>query len=158
MSDFHAVLQHVLTVAGAKFEAAQELNEFFVQVGYAGIQARLFAHLKDVSFHFRLRFLDDLFNTGRVDPAVLNQLGQGKAGDFAADIVEGADHHDAGGVIDDDVDAGAFFKSADVTAFAADDLAFHVIAGNIHSADGGICGVLGRVAMDSGGQDLPRLF
>ena len=52
----------------------------------------------------------------------------------------------------------ALLEGADVAAFAADDPALHVVAGDIDGADGGVGGVLGGVALDGGGQDLAGLL
>ena len=89
-----------------------------------------------------------------MDPAILDQLGQGQLGGLAANVVEGADDDHAGGVVDDDVDAGGLLEGADVAAFPADDAALDVVAGNVDAADGGVGGVLGGVAVDGAGQDL----
>ncbi len=89
-----------------------------------------------------------------MNAAVLDQLGQGQPGGFAADVVEGADDDDAGRVVDDDVHAGRLLEGADVAPFAADDAALHVVAGDVHRADGGVGGVFGGVALDGGGEDF----
>ena len=93
-----------------------------------------------------------------MDPAILNQLGQGQLGGLPANVVEGADDDHAGRVVDDDVDAGGFFEGADVAAFPADDAALDVVAGNVDAADGGVGGVLGGEALDGAGQDLAGRF
>ena len=97
--------------------------------------------------------VDHLLDARRVDAAVLDQLGQRQPGRLAADVVEGADDDHAGRVVHDHVHAGALLEGADVAAFAADDAALHVVAGDVHGADGGVGGVLGGVAVDGGGQD-----
>src|SRR5687768_10520029 len=93
-----------------------------------------------------------------MDTAVLNQLAEGKPGDLAADVVEGADDDDAGRVVDDDVDSGRLLEGADVAALTADDAALHVVGGDIDSADGGVGGVLGGIAMDGGSEDAAGFF
>ena len=52
-------------------------------------------------------------------------------GDLAANVVEGADDDHPGRIVDDDVHAGGLLEGADVAAFAADDAALHVVAGDI---------------------------
>ena len=153
-----AVLQHVLAVAGAELQPAQQLHQLLVQRADVRLQHRLLADLQDVLLHLRLRFLDHFLDARRVNAAVLDQLGQGQPGGLAADVVEGADDDHAGRVVHDHVHAGAFLEGADVAAFAADDAALHVVAGNVHRADGGVGGVLGGVAVDGGGQDAAGLL
>ena len=152
------MLQDVLTVTGAELEPAQQLHQLLVQRADVRIQHRLLAHFQDVLLHLLLRFLDHFLDPRRMNPAVLDQLGQGQLGGLPADVVEGADDDHAGRVVDDDVDAGGLLEGADIAAFAADDAALHVVAGNVHGADGGVGGVLGGVAMDGGGQDAAGLF
>src|SRR5205807_2582743 len=123
-----------------------------------GIQHRLPADLLDVLLHLGGRLGDDLLDARRVDAAVLDQLGQGEAGRLAADFVEGADDHHAGRVVHDHVHAGAFLEGADVAPLAADDAALHVVAGDVHRADGGVGGVFGGVAVDGGRQDAARFL
>src|SRR5262249_8449043 len=105
------------------------------------VHGRLLANLQHVLLDLELRLLDDLFNPSRVNAAVLNELGQRESGDFAANVVECADDHHAGGVVHDDIDAGTFFKRANIASLATDDPPFHVVAGNVDGADGGVGGV-----------------
>ena len=116
------------------------------------------ADFQDVLLHLGLRLGDHFLDPRRMNSAVLDQLGQRQPGRLAADVVEGADDHHARRVVDDHVDAGAFLEGADVAALAADDPALHVVAGNVHGADGGVGGVLGGVAVDGGGQDAAGLL
>src|SRR5579875_244971 len=118
-----------------------------------GFLHRLPADIPNVLLHLRLRFRHHFFDARGVNAAILNQLGEGQTGDFAADVVEGADDDNAGRVIDDDIDAGAFLEGTDVASFAADDSTFHVIAGNVHGADGGVAGVFCGIAMDGSRQN-----
>ena len=101
---------------------------------------------------------DDLLDAGGVDAAVGDEFFERHAGDLAADHVEGADDDNAGGVVDDDVDAGGFFEGADVSAFAADDAAFHFVVGDADGAGGGFGGMHGGVALDGGEQDFAGFF
>ena len=150
-------MQDVLTVASAEFKPPQQLHQLVVDRHNVRLQARLLAHLQHMPFHLLLGLLDDFLDPRRVDPAVLNQLGQGQLGGLTADVVEGADDHDARRVVHDHVHAGGLLEGADVAALAADDPALHVVRGDVHRADRGVGGVLGGVALDRGGQDFAGL-
>ncbi len=153
-----AVLEHVLAVAGAELEPAQELHQLLVQRPHVGVLDGGPAHLQDVLLHLGLGFVDHLLDARGVDTSVLDQLGQRQAGRLAADVVEGADDDHAGRVVHDDVHPGAFLEGADVAPLAADDAALHLVAGDVHGADGTVGGVLGGVAVDGGGQDAAGLL
>ena len=93
-----------------------------------------------------------------MNTAVLDQLVQCQPGRLAADVVESTDNDHAGRVIDDDIDAGGLLEGADVAALAADDAAFHVVAGDVHGADRSVGSVLGGVALNGGGHNLTGLL
>ena len=135
--DFDRMPQHVLAVAGAEAQPAEQVNDLRMQPGHVGFLGRFLAELLNVLFHLGLRFGDDLFDPRRMDPAVGDQLAERDAGHFAADHVETADDDHAGRVVDDDVDAGGLLEGADVAPFAADDAALHVVVGDIDGAGRG---------------------
>jgi len=97
-----------------------------------------------------------------VDTAVLDELHHGPARDFAAHAVEGAHHDHAGGVVDDDIDAGRVLEGADVAAFAPDDASLHLVVRNVDGRDGRLTHVGGAGALDRGQHDFAaarvRLF
>ena len=92
-----------------------------------------------------------------MDAAVGDELVERDPGDFAADRVERADDHHARRVVDDHVDAGGLFERADVAAFAADDAAFHFVAGDIDRAGRGFGGVGGGETLNRREQNFLRL-
>ncbi len=154
---FDRMPQHVLAVAGAEPQPAEQVNDLGMQAGHVGFLGRFFAVLLDVLLHFGLRLGDDLFDPGRMDAAVGDQLVERHAADFAAHRIEPADDHHARRVVDDHVDAGGLFEGPDVAPFAADDPALHLVAGNVDGAGGGFGGVGGGVALDAGDQHLAAL-
>ena len=60
-----------------------------------------------------------------------DELLEGEPADLAPDRVEAGQQHRLGGVVDDHVDAGDGLEGADVAAFAADDAALHLVAGQV---------------------------
>src|SRR5262245_60358847 len=89
-----------------------------------------------------------------MDTAVLDKLGQGQAGNLPPDIIEGAHHDHARGVVDDDVDSRTFFESPDIAAFAAYYPPFHIVTGDVDGADGGVGGMSSTIALHGGYQYL----
>ncbi len=128
--------------------------QLFMQAGDVRLLRGGLAELADVLLHLLLRFADDFLDAGRMDAAVLDQLFERELGDLATDVVEAGDDDDAGRVIDDHVNTGGFLEGADVAAFAADDPAFHVVAGDVDRADGRLGGMAGGVALDGRREDL----
>src|SRR5882724_11097603 len=98
--------EDVLAVTGAVVETAEELDDFFVEAVDLGFVGSFLAVAANGRLGFFLGFGDELFDAGWMDAAVGDELVERVAGDLAADRVEGADDHDAGRVVDDDVDAG----------------------------------------------------
>ena len=156
--DFQAVLEHVLTVTGSKLQPAEKLHELFMDRVHADVEDGLLAELENVLLHLLLRLLDNLLDARGMDAAVLNQLAQRETGDLAADIIKRADDHDAGRIVHDDIDTRALLEGADVAALAADDPAFHIVAGNVDRADGRVGRVGRRIALDRADKDLAGLL
>src|SRR5581483_7003262 len=82
----------------------------------------------------------------------------GFPGDFAANGVEAGKDDGAGGVVDEDGDAGGGFEGADVAAFAANDAAFHFLPLNIDSGSGGFKRVMSGVTLNGEGDDAAGLL
>ena len=83
--------QHVLAVAGAEVQPAQQVDDPLVQAVDVDLLAGRLAQLLDVPLHFLLRLGDDFLDPRGMDAAVGDQLVQREPGDLAADRVEGAD-------------------------------------------------------------------
>ncbi len=153
-----AVPQHVLAVAGAEVQPAQQLDQPLVQVVDGQLLAGVLAELQDVLFQFLLRGRHDLLDPRGVDAAVGNELVQRQPRDLAADHVEAADDDHAGRVVDDQVHAGGLLEGADVAALAADDAALHLVVGDADGAGGRFGRVGGRVALQRSDDDLAGLL
>ena len=139
-----------------KRRPAEQVNDLGMQARHVGFLGRFLAELLDVLLHLGLRFGHQLFDPRGMDAPVGDQLVERHAGHFAADGVEAADDDHARRVVDDHVDAGGLFEGADVAPFAADDAAFHFVAGDVDRAGRGFGGMGGGVALDAGQQDLAR--
>ena len=148
------VVQHVLAVGGAEPQPAQQLDEVRVEAG----DVRLVGDLLPLLPHHLLQLgpglLDDLLDPGRVDAAVLQQLGQRPPGDFPPDRVEAGDGHRLRRVVDDQVDPGRLLQGADVASLAADDPPLHVVRGERDDGDGRLGDVVGGDPLDGRRQHL----
>src|SRR5215211_8346223 len=147
VSALDRVGEHVLAVAGAVLQAAEDLDQLGVQAAHVGLEGRLLAALDDVALELGLGLEVRLLDACRVDAPVLQELLERHPRDLAADAVEAREDHRVGRVVDDEVDAREVLEGADVAALAADDAALHVVGRELHDRDRG----LGRVA---GGEPL----
>ena len=89
------VVQHVLAVARAELEPAQQLHELRVERADVGLEHRLLPHLDHVLVDLGLRLVEGLLDPGRMDAAVLEQLLEREPRDLAADAVEPGQEHRA---------------------------------------------------------------
>ena len=87
------VREHVLAVARAVLEAAEDADQLGVEALDVGVQRGLLAGFHDVGLEFRFRLVVGLLDPGRVDAAVGEELLQRHAGDLAADAVEAGEDH-----------------------------------------------------------------
>ena len=101
-----------------------------------------------------LRLVVHLLDPSRVDSAILEQLLQRQLGDLAPHAVEAGEDHGAGGVVDDEVDAGEVLERTDVAALAADDPSLHLVRGELDDRDGGLGGMPSREPLHADGQDV----
>ena len=85
------VVQHVLAVARAVLEPAEELDDLRRQAGHAGFVGGGLAGLADDEVDLGARLVDDLLDAAGVDAAVADELGDRELGDRAADGVEARD-------------------------------------------------------------------
>ena len=154
LGDLDRVGEHVLAVAGAEAQPAEQLDQLGVHALHAGVEHALLTELDDVAVHLGLGLVVGLLDPGRMDAAVLQQLLEREPGDLAPDPVKAREHHGAGRVVDDEVDAGEVLQGADVAALAADDPALHVVGGELHDRHGGLGGVAGGQALHADREDV----
>ena len=154
----HAVDEHVLPVAGAVLEPAEQLEQLRRQARDAGVVRGLLARLADDQVDLRAGLVDDLLDPPGVDPAVGDELRDGEPGDLAADGIEARQHDRLGRVVDDQVDAGRLLERPDVAALAADDPALHLVAGQVDDGDRVLGGVVRGDALHRRDDDLAGLL
>ena len=104
--------------------------------------------LDDLFLDLLTHLRDDLFDTGRVDTAVLDELMQGQTCYLTAHGVKATEDDGFGGVVDDDLDTRSGLEGADVTPLTADDTALDLIALDVEDGDGVLDSRLGRQALD----------
>ena len=139
--DLEGVLEHVLAVARAVAQAAEDLDELLVEVPAVRLEHGLLPGLLDVVLDLRLRLVVHLLDPRRMDAPVLDQLHERQLRGLAADAVERREDDGLRRVVDDEVDAGQVLERADVPALPADDAALHVVGRELDERDGR----LGRV-------------
>ena len=156
MADLDGVLQHVLAVAGAVVQAAQQLHAA-PDAGRArrvSSTARSPSELDD-GVHLAAGLLHHLLDAGGVDAAVGNELLQSQTRATSRRTGSKQETVMASGV-------SSMMRStpvsglqrADVAALAADDAALHLVVGQGHHADGDLRHMVGGAPLDGGGHDL----
>ena len=107
VADLDGVLQHVLAVAGAVMQAAQQLHQLGMQAADAGLQARRARPRRlMMAVHLAAGLLHHLLDVGGMDAAVGDELFQRQPRDLAADRLEAGDGDGFGRIVDDEIDTG----------------------------------------------------
>src|SRR5215211_1187150 len=150
------MVEHVLAIARAVSEPAEQLRELGVKRADVRFEHRLLAHLDDVLVDLGLGLVIGLLDPGRVDATVLQQPLEGEPSDLAAYPVEAGEQHRARGVVDDEVDAGEGLERADVAALAADDAALQLVGAQLDHGHGRLHRVTARHSLHDRGEDAAR--
>ena len=152
---FLRVVQHVLAVAGAVAQPAQQLHQLVVDAVDAHLQHGALALLLDGGLHLPAGLLHGLLDAGGVDAPVGDKLLQCDAGHLPAYRLKAGQCDGLGGVVDDQVHPGQSLNGPDVPALTADDPALHLIVGQGHHADGRLAHMVRGAPLDGQGDDLP---
>ena len=115
-------------------QSTKLIHDFLVNAVNVDFVKCFLAFGANEGFHFLLALFDNFFDSSRMNSAVGNQFVERATSDFAADRIETGNDYDTGSIVDNHIDTRLFFKGPNVTAFATDDAAFHVVVGNINCA------------------------
>ena len=151
---FDRVHEHVLGVAVAVLQHAEQLDQLGMHAVDADLEDRLLAGLAHALLDRFLGLAHHLLDAAGVDAAVRDQALERALGDLAPDRVEARHDHRFRRVVDDEVDAGGRLERADVAPFAADDAALQIVARQMHHRDGALGDELARQAFDGDRDDL----
>ncbi len=145
---FDTVSENVLAIRGTVIQATEQGVKLGVDTVKVGFKHDFFASFEEFFVHFFLGFNDDFLNAGGVDTSVLDEFFQANAGDFATNRVESGNHNHAGGIVDNNINAGSFFEGANVTPFTTNDPALHVVVWYIYGGNRAIAGMLSGKTLD----------
>jgi hypothetical protein len=98
----------------------------------------------------------DLFNSSRMNTAILDQLGECHPRCLPANWIEAGQQHGLRCVVDHHVDTGDLFEGTDVAALATDDAALHFVRGQLQDADHTLRGLLAGHPLDGVDDDPTR--
>ena len=129
-----------------------------MQIVNTHFEGGLFALFLDGCVDFLLCFFHHLFDSGRMNTAVHNELFQCNSGDFSSDRIEAGKNHCLRCVINDQIHAGQGFNGADVSSFTSDDSSLHFIVRQVHHRYGGFCHVVGSASLNGAGDDVLGLL
>ena len=127
-----------------------------MEARHAGLEHRLFAFFPDPILHVVAGLGHHLFDPGRMDPAIDQQMIEGHPRHLAADRVEATQNDSLRCVVDDQVDPGRVFEGPNVAALSTDDAPLHLVAGDCHHRHRGLCGLFGGNPLHRGHQDVAR--
>ena len=119
MRGLDGVRMLVLAITGAEFQRAQQVQHLGVQAMDAGLVRSALAFFANDLLNFGAGVFHQLFDTGRVDPPVHDQLGHRPLGDFAPYRIKTADGDRLRRIIDDHVNAGCQFEGANIAPVCA---------------------------------------
>ena len=97
---------------------------------------------------------DDLLDSGRMDPAVHDELVERDPRHLTADGIEAADNHGFRGVIDDQVDAGRLLEGPNVATLLADDAALQLVGRQGYNRDRNLRRLVGGDPLNRLSDDL----
>ena len=99
---------------------------------------------------------DHLLDARGVDAAVLDEPLERYARNLAPHGVEAGDGYGLRRVVDNEVAAGERFDGTNVASLTSYYAALHLVVGEWYDGDGYLAGVVGRAALDGGGDYLAR--
>ena len=124
-----------------------------MDTGFIGRLLALLAHVR-VNLDFGLGH--QLFDAGRMDAAIEDQLGERVPGDLAANRIVAGEHDGLGCIVNDEVYAGSLLQRPDIAPLLPDDPALHLVVRDRHDGLGHLDGLVRSVALDRLGDDPPR--
>src|SRR5438552_9746753 len=148
------VHEHVLRIAVAVLEHADQLHELGMDAVHADLEHRPLTGLADRLFQLLLRLADHLLDAPGVDAPVGQQPLEREPRELTTDRVVAGDDDRLRRVVDDEVDTGGRLDGADVPPFAADDAPLHVVARERHHRHRTLGDELARETLDGNRHDL----
>ena len=158
MGNFHGVFQYILTIACAVFQFTQQLDQFGMQTIDTCVKGCCFAFFSDRCFHFFSCLFHHFLDTRRMNTAVYDQFFQSQSCDLSSDGIEAGQDDCFRCIVDDQIDTCQCFQCTDVSAFAADDTAFHFIVRQLYNGYGCFCHMVYGAALDRIRNDLSGAF
>ena len=152
----HQVAQHVLTVRGAVFEPADQIDQLGVEVGDPDVEHGVLGRAPTQCRHLFAGPLERLLDPMRVDAPVIDQRLQGDPADLATNRIEAREQDCLRSVVDDDVDSGDRLEGPDVPALPADDPALDLVGRQVNDRYHALGRLVGRHPLDGLGHDLSR--
>ena len=115
---------------------------------YTDLKGGRFALLFDHDFDFLLRLLDHLFDSGRVNTPVHNELFKCDPCNLSSDRIKAGENNRFGRIVNDQIYARHRLKSSDISSLSADDPAFHLIIGKLYHRNSGLRHMVSRAFLN----------
>ena len=149
MSDLDRVLKHVLTVARTVFKSTKQLNKLGIDTVYACFVSSLLAFFFDNRFDFLAALFHSFLDARGVDTSVGDELFESHSRNLSANGVKRRDSDCLGRIVDNKVNAGECFDSADISTLSTDDSSLHFVVGKVNNRYGRLCNAVCRTTLDS---------
>ena len=117
---FHGMRQHVLSKTCPEMKPAQKLKDFLRQIENADILSGLLSYFLSALRDFRFCFLNFFLDFRRLNPTILDELVESKAGDFSPIGIERRNNNGIRSFVDHKFNSGRLLKSADISPLPSD--------------------------------------
>ena len=151
--DLERMVQDALAKRGAESKATKRANKFRVQVMDANVERRLLASLLDLLVHELFSLRVHLFDAGRVDAAVSDEVFHGNAADLATNGIETRNGNALRSIVDEQIHARKLLEAANIAALATNDAALQIIGRNVNGFHRSFSRVIGSDALNGEAQE-----
>ena len=100
------MFQRVLTIACTEFHTSKQTNQLRMNSVYADFQCCRLSLFPNHGFYFFLCLFDHLFDSGRMNPSVHDQLFQCNSRNFTPDRIKSGEHNCLRRIINNQLNAG----------------------------------------------------
>ena len=153
----NTVLQHILSIACPVFQTAQDFYQFRIHAPDTALHNSLFTGFADSLIHIFLCLGHHFFNPCRMDSSILHKAFQCQPCHLTADRIEAGKNDRFRRIINDQIHTGQGFNGPDITAFPADNAAFHFFIRKGNDGNRGFGNRIRRIPLNGGSDDFPGL-
>ena len=148
------MVEHVLTIACAVFQASEQLYYFGRKSVHAGFERCVFACRLYGCFNLFAGFFNRFLNTCRMNTSVGNKSFKCKPCNFSSYRVKAGKRYCLRRIIDYKIAPREGFYLVNISSLSADDSSFHFVAGQRNNGYRRFRNLVGRKSLNSEGNDV----